>query len=58
MIRPTTLAMFVLAAGTGGLLFQISFEVGALEDRLVDLNRAIISDQESIHVLQIGRAHV
>jgi len=52
MIRPTTLAMFALAAGAGGLLFQISFEVRALEDRLVGLNSKIISDQESIHVLR------
>ena len=52
MIRPITLAMFVLAAGAGGLLFQVSFEVSALEDRLATLNRAIIDDQESIHVLR------
>lgn len=52
MIRPTTLGMFVLAAAAGGLLFQVSFEVAALEDRLATLNRGIISDEESIHVLR------
>ncbi|MHA1566623.1 MAG: cell division protein FtsL [Alphaproteobacteria bacterium] len=52
MIRPATLAMFALAAGAGGLLFQVSFEVSALEDRLVTLNRAIVDDQDSIHVLR------
>lgn len=52
MIRPTTLAMFALAAGAGGLLFQVSFQVSALEDRLVTLNRTIVDNQESIHVLR------
>ncbi len=52
MIRPTTLAMLLLAASAGGLLFRVSFEVAELEDRLGGLNRAIVKEQESIHVLR------
>jgi hypothetical protein len=52
MIRPTSLILMVLAAAAGGALFPVSFEVGALDDRLAQLNRQIRDDREAIHVLR------
>lgn len=41
-----------LAAAAAIGLFQIKYEVQALEDRLRGLNRQILQDQEAIHVLK------
>jgi hypothetical protein len=52
MIRPTSLILMVLAAAAGGALFQVAFEVSALDDELAQLNRDIRADREAIHVLR------
>jgi hypothetical protein len=52
MIRPTSLILMLLAAAAGGTLFHVSFEVGALDERLAELNRDIRADREAIHVLR------
>jgi len=52
MIRPTSLILMVLAAAAGGALFQVAFEVSALDDELAQLNRDIRADRDAIHVLR------
>ena len=52
MKRPATLILFALAVIAGGVLFGIAFEVSALEERLTVLNKQIIKDRDSIHVLR------
>ena len=41
----------VLAALVGFGLFHVKYQVQALEDRLAQLNRSIVHEQEQIHVL-------
>ncbi len=41
----------VLALTTGYALFDITFRVEAMEERLADLNRQILKEQEALHVL-------
>ena len=53
MIRIAFIAVWVtLAAGAVAAMFHITFEVEQLEARLHDLNRAIVREQETTHVLQ------
>ena len=52
MIRQASLLLLILAAGAGVALFQVSYDVSALEDRLTTLNRNIVADQEALHVLR------
>ncbi|MCG5242190.1 hypothetical protein MCW82_20645, partial [Azospirillum doebereinerae] len=41
-----------LIAAAGGVLFQTSYDVQDLEDKLAGLNRKIVTEQESIQVLK------
>ncbi len=41
----------VLALTTGYAVFDITFRVEAIEERLVRLNREILKEQEALHVL-------
>jgi len=41
----------VLALTTGYALFDITFRVEAIEERLARLNREILKEQEALHVL-------
>ena len=52
MIRPATLILFALSAVAGAVLFGVAFEVNALEERLLTLNKRIAQDREAIHVLR------
>lgn len=52
MIRGITVLWFGLVVGLGAGLFQVKHEVQLLEQDLQRLNRAILADQEAIHVLQ------
>ena len=53
MIRIAFIAVwFALAAGAVAAMFHITFEVEQLEVRLHELNRAIVREQETTHVLQ------
>lgn len=52
MIGRITLMWVGLAAGVATGLFQIKYEVQALESRLARINRAVIADQQAIHVLK------
>ena len=57
MIRPP-IALVILAALAGGALFQIAFQVSALEDDLALLNREITSERDSMHVLRAEWTHL
>jgi hypothetical protein len=52
MIGRITLLWVGLAAGVATGLFQIKYEVQALEGRLARINSAIVADQQAIHVLK------
>lgn len=52
MIGRYTLMWVGLAAGVAAGLFQVKYEVQALESRLDRINRAILADQQAIHVLK------
>lgn len=51
MIRRSTVLFLVLAAAIGFGLFKLTFEVQGLETDLHRLNRAILAEDEAIHVL-------
>jgi hypothetical protein len=52
MIGRYTLMWVGLAAGVAAGLFQVKYEVQALEGKLDRINRAILADQHAIHVLK------
>ena len=58
MIRPTTLVWIGLAGAVGFGLFQLKHEVQALEDEMFRLNRAIVGEQQSIHVLKAEWSYI
>lgn len=58
MIRPTTVAWLALALLIVVGLFHVKFQVQALEDELVRLNRQIDGEQEAIHVLKAEWSYV
>jgi len=52
MIGRITLLWVGLAAGVAAGLFQVKYEVQALEGRMNRINRAVLADQQAIHVLK------
>ena len=52
MIGRITMLWVGLAAGVATGLFQLKHEVQALEGRLLRINRAILADQQAVHVLK------
>jgi hypothetical protein len=52
MIRRSMLVAVGLAGAFGAGLYQLKHEVMLLEQDLAHVNRAILDDQESIHVLK------
>ncbi|QXM25549.1 hypothetical protein KO353_04870 [Elioraea tepida] len=52
MLRPATLLWFAVAIAVGLVLYNVKHEVQGLERRLVELNRAIATTRERIHVLE------
>lgn len=51
MIRPSTIFWICMAGCVGYGLYQLKHQVQALEDDLFRANRAILAEQEAIHVL-------
>jgi len=51
MIRPSTIFWICMAGSVGYALYHLKNEVQALEDDLFRVNRAILAEQEAIHVL-------
>jgi hypothetical protein len=58
MIRPSTLLWVGLAGAVGFGLFQLKHEVQALEDEMFRLNRAVIAEQQAIHVLKAEWSYI
>src|SRR5260221_10192608 len=52
MIRLSTALWLVLVAFVGFGMFKVKYEVMDLEDALARANRAILADQDAIHVLK------
>ena len=52
MIRRSTILFLILAAVIGFGVFKLTFEVQGLETELHRLNRAILAEDEAIHVLE------
>jgi cell division protein FtsL len=52
MIRLATVLWLVLVAFVGFGMFKVKYEVMDLEDELARANRAIVTDQDAIHVLK------
>jgi hypothetical protein len=58
MIRPTTVVWLALATLIVVGLFHVKYQVQALEDEIVRVNRQIVGEQEAIHVLQAEWSYV
>ncbi len=58
MIRAATVVWTTLAGCVGFGLFHLKHEVQALEDDLVRLNRQIVAEQQSIHVLKAEWSYI
>ncbi|HZS85244.1 MAG TPA: hypothetical protein VFA50_20385 [Stellaceae bacterium] len=52
MIRPSTALWLALVALLGFAMFKMKYEVMGIEDELARVNRAIVADQDQIHVLK------
>ena len=52
MKRSLTISTFLLAAGLSYGLYHLSYEMQAMEQQLRTLNKALVAEQEEIHVLQ------
>ena len=57
-MRQTTLLFLLLAGALSVALFSVKYQVQDLEDELVDLNKSIISERQSIHVLNAEWSHL
>ena len=57
-MRQTTIFTIFLAAVMSIALFYLNFEVAGLEDELDSLNKTIMSDRETIHVLKAEWSHL
>jgi len=57
-MRQTTIFTLILAAIMSVALFYLKYEVTDLEQELDVLNKAIIADQEAIHVLNAEWSHL
>jgi hypothetical protein len=58
MIRSTTLLWMGLAGAVGFGLFQLKHKVQELEDEMFRLNRAIVGEQQAIHVLKAEWSYI
>jgi hypothetical protein len=52
MIRQPTLVALALCMALGFSLFQVKYDVQALEEQLIKIDRQAAADQEAIHVLK------
>lgn len=57
-MRHTTLLFLLLAGALSVVLFSVKYQVQDMEQELVDLNRSIIHERQSIHVLQAEWSHL
>ena len=57
-MRHTTLLFLLLAGAMSVVLFSVKYQVQDLEQELVDLNKSIIKERQSIHVLNAEWSHL
>jgi cell division protein FtsL len=57
-MRQTTIFTLLLASIMSVALFYLKYEVTDLEQHLNNLNKAIVTDQKSIHVLNAEWSHL
>ena len=57
-MRHTTLLFLLLAGAISVALFSVKYQVQDLEDDLDSLNRSIIMERQSIHVLNAEWSHL
>jgi hypothetical protein len=57
-MRQATIITLFVAAMMSVALFFLKYEVNNLESELNELNRMIVSDRESIHVLEAEWSHL
>lgn len=57
-MRLSTLLLFAIAGALSFTLFQIKYEVLALEDELRRVAAATVADQETIHILDAEWSHL
>ena len=57
-MRQTTIFTLLLASIMSVALFYLKYEVTDLEQDLNELNKAIVTDQEAIHVLNAEWSHL
>ncbi len=57
-MRLSTLLLFAIAGVLSFTLFQIKYEVLALEDELRRVSAATVADQETIHILEAEWSHL
>lgn len=58
MIRLSTVLWVALAGAIGFGLFQLKHQVQAYEDELFRLNRAILAEEQAIHVLKAEWSYI
>jgi len=58
MIRQTTLLAVILAAALSVVLFGVKYRVQDLEGELTGIERGILNEERSIHVLRAEWAHL
>ena len=58
MMRTSSLVILLVAVAVGIGLFMVKYRVQNLEEQLVQLNRSIASDRESIRVLKAEWSHL
>jgi cell division protein FtsL len=58
MMRTSSLVILLVTVAVGIGLFMVKYRVQDLEDQLVDLNREIARDRESIRVLRAEWSHL
>jgi len=58
MMRTSSLVILLVTVSVGIGLFMVKYRVQDLEDQLVELNREIASDRESIRVLRAEWSHL
>ncbi len=57
-MRHTTLLFLLLAGALSVVLFSVKYQVQDLEQEMVDLNKSITDEHQSIHVLQAEWSHL
>lgn len=57
-MRHTTLLFLLLAGAISVALFSVKYQVQDLEEELIGLNKLIIQERQSIHVLQAEWSHL